>query len=202
MSQTTIDTADGYDESGFQEPHEEETSAYLQTGDDNFDEDSLDEIVTEDEVAEQDSDVKAAAKPRRHGLRQAASKAIAKYVELTEADKEDVKVLAVVLGVKDAPATLAAAIIASPRVNVSAINDILTLAQLAKDSAFAAAARAVALEREQIRHIWAVLSSVGATTGNLPSDETKAALGVAEAIAGLKAVPLDRLERVRTLVRK
>ncbi|MCK8255707.1 hypothetical protein LW972_17870, partial [Erwinia amylovora] len=90
--------------------------------------------------AEQDSDVKAAAKPRRHGLRQAASKAIAKYVELTEADKEDVKVLAVVLGVKDDPATLAAAIIASPRVNVSAINDILTLAQLAKDSAFAAAA--------------------------------------------------------------
>lgn len=202
MSQTTIDTADGYDENGFEEPHKEDTSAYLQTGDDDFDEDSLDEIVTEDEVAEQDSDVKAAAKPRRHGLRQAAAKAIAKYVELTEADKEDVKVLAVVLGVKDDPATLAAAIIASPRVNVSAINDILTLAQLAKDSAFAAAARAVALERDQIRHIWAVLSSVGATTGNLPGDETKAALGVAEAIAGLKAVPLDRLERVRTLVRK
>lgn len=146
------------------------------------------------------SDVRSGARVRRPISKQSAAKAIAKYLELVDAPGAHLEVLGVTLGARADAAELAAVIVSSPRINLSALNDVLALADAT--SPYAAMLEAMKLSREQLRSVWALLAAVDVVSGTLPAKDSAAAIAAAEASASIGSAERGMFDAARTLSRK
>lgn len=181
--------------------------------DTDLDDAPIDELVDEedissDEIDEADDQELAdgarggAARPRKQITKQSAAKAIAKYIELTAADKTHLELLAVAIGGKAEPAELAATIVSSARVNLGPLNDIVTLSDAAANSPYEAMLAVFKLDRDQIKQIWSLLSAAGIASGTLTVKEQAAAVAVAEAAGKISTDDRALFDAVRSLARK
>lgn len=139
---------------------------------------------------------------RKQITKQSAAKAIAKYVELSQAPAEHIEMLAAAIGGRSDAADLAAAIVSSARVNLAPINDLFSLADATATSPYAAMLEAMKLDRDQVKQVWTILVAAGVVKGAIPSKESAAAVAVAEASAKIGDRERTLFQSVRTLARK
>ncbi len=149
----------------------------------------------EDETEEVDVPQGEASGPKRSSARNArtssrarqpitragAARAIAKYIQLTEAREDLVAILAVSLGApEDDLASLAATVVAGK--STPAISLVTDLADAAGRSPHEATVHAMQLSREDAKQAWALLVAAGVVTGPIPAKDGAAAVALAQAV--------------------
>jgi hypothetical protein len=155
-----------------------------------------------DAIEDQELGQRGSSRTRKGITKQAAARAIAKYIELTAAPAEHLDVLASSIGAKADPAEIAATIISAPRINLGALNDIAPILDAAAESPYAAMFAVFKLDRDQLKQVWSLLTSVGVASGALPTKDQAAGVAIAEAAAKLGDRERALFESVRSLARK
>lgn len=141
---------------------------------------------------------KAKTSRKRTGPDRALIRRVAtKSVELAEADRDDVALLATLLGAGTEQVDLTVAVMTAPRGATSALSDVKDLA--GADGA-ERAVLAMTMGKPRMKALWAVLEHLDAVNGSLPASDAKAALALAEVELGEAA--LARLDRVADLAKR
>jgi hypothetical protein len=138
-----------------------------------------------DAIEDQELGQRGSSRTRKGITKQAAARAIAKYIELTAAPAEHLDVLASSIGAKADPAEIAA-----------------TILDAAAESPYAAMFAVFKLDRDQLKQVWSLLTSVGVASGALPTKDQAAGVAIAEAAAKLGDRERALFESVRSLARK
>ena len=146
-----------------------------------------------------DAGPSSSAQRARHDralIRRAATKA----ETLRRAPKEQVRLLAAMLGV-DATNTveLTVAVLTADRSALSVGRGLIDLAGMDQ---MELAVTASSLERTELRKLWAFASDAGADLGTVPAADAKAALAFARAVAALDKAVLDKVAAAIELARK
>lgn len=173
--------------------------------DEPSDEDQADgqpEDEESDDTAPDGSASTGTARAKRAQNARLARRSISKYLELTAAPAEHLSMLAAATGSKADPLDLAVAITTGPRVNLGAVDHLVSLSELVVDDPLEAMFAALGLEREQSKQAWALLSAAGAATGPLPGKDRDAAKAITRAVAELSKPELATFDAVRALARK
>ncbi|WP_137771973.1 MULTISPECIES: hypothetical protein [unclassified Microbacterium] len=124
---------------------------------------------------------RTSSRARQPITRAGAARAIAKYIQLTEAREDLVAILAVSLGApEDDLASLAATVVAGK--STPAISLVTDLADAAARSPHEATVHAMQLSREDAKQAWALLVAAGVVTGPIPAKDGAAAVALAQAV--------------------
>lgn len=141
---------------------------------------------------------RSSSRARQPITRAGAARAIAKYVQLTEAREDLVAILAVSLGAsEDDLASLAATVVAGK--TTPAIALVTDLADAAEKSPHEATVQAMQLSREDAKQAWALLSAAGVVSGPIPSKDGAAAVALAQAVEKIGTEERAAFEQVSEL---
>ncbi len=110
--------------------------------------------------------------------------------------------LATALGVRNDLVDITTSIVTSTRNNLTAINELLAIAETAVKNPFEAVIAAFGLSRDSAKRVWLLMQQLGKVSGTLPVKEATAATKIAEAAALLTASDREDLGAVRQLGRK
>ncbi|WP_156250828.1 hypothetical protein [Pseudactinotalea terrae] len=160
------------------------------------------EVIELDEDETSGSEVRRTRSTRRAGSRRAeVRRDIAKYIQLTGVNDEDLQLLGTLYGVAPDPLELTVAIMAGSRASLAAVNDLRAIAEA---DPFEAPLVAAALAPAQLKTVHSLLVSLGgASTKDLPGGAvTKAAGRLARDVHGLGTAARDRLDRVLGLTKR
>lgn len=137
------------------------------------------------------------------GLSRATIKrVIDKFVELESASTQHRALIAATLGCKADAAEITALVMSANRTNLDALTQVVTLAEAAASNPFEAVIRASALDRDDQKRVWGVLTLLGAATGGLPAKEMTAATRLAESAGALTPAQTADIGAVRALGKK
>ena len=145
-----------------------------------------------------DTDTSVIARTPASAVKATAKKAIAKYIELSDASENHLRLLAAALGTKPDEVELAAVIVSSSRLNLGALTEIVALGAL-KDRPFDLMGAASGLTRDESKRVWALLGQMGLSSGSLASKDGAAALNISKAVVSLTSADLIDLDAVRLL---
>lgn len=141
----------------------------------------------------------ASAQRSRHDralIRRAATKAEV----LRKAPKDQVRLLAAMLGVD--PTNTVELTVSVMTADRSALSVGRGLIELAGMDQMELAVAASGLERSELRKLWAFATDAGADLGTVPAADAKAALAFARAVAALDKSVLDKVAAAIELARK
>lgn len=165
-----------------------------------------DEPDTDEDNDEPDTDTggdpsrRARATARRRSAdKNLIRRAAVKVLELTNADPDDRRLLAAVLGVDDDPVQLTVAVLSADRNALTGIQEILDLADT---NPIERGVVLMSLGRPKMRAIWQMYTDLGVDgiDGNIPGVDAKAAMALAK--AELDGEVRARLGRVTELAKR
>lgn len=161
------------------------------------DEDTSNSEIESGREGSGESGEKKTRRARRGVDRGLVRRVAAKVVEVTEADRSDVSVLAGLLGTSEDPVEVTVGIMTAGRANLAPLAEVENFAVM---DATERAIGVMTMDRPKRNDLWKTLQALGVVDGNIPRADANAALELSK--VEIPDIALSQIERVRDLAKK